>query len=61
MERKLYNHNSAIVGRDTNLATVHSRVTVGGWSTEFEYKLLRQFTTTYIYMYMSQSLKNVLI
>ena len=44
MERKLYNHNSAIVGRNTNLVTVHSRVTVGGWSTECEYKLLRPFT-----------------
>ena len=36
----------AIVGHDTNLTTVHSHVTVGGCLMEYEYKLLRQFTTT---------------
>jgi len=34
------------VRHNTNLATVHSRVTVGGCWMEYEYKLLRQFTTT---------------
>ena len=38
-----YRGHSAIVQHNTNLATVHSRVTVGGCSVEYEYKLLRQF------------------
>ena len=38
-----YRGHSAIVQHNTNVATVHSRVTVGGCSVEYEYKLLRQF------------------
>ena len=34
----------AIVGHNTNLATVHSQVTVSSCSVEYEYKLLCQFT-----------------
>ena len=34
-----YRGHSAIVGHNTNLATVHSRVTVGGCLMEYEYKL----------------------
>ena len=41
-----YRGHSAIVQPNTNFATVDSRVTVGGCSMEYEYKLLRQFTTT---------------
>ena len=37
---------SCIVGHSTNLATLHSRVIVGNCSMEYEYKLLRQLTTT---------------
>jgi len=41
-----YRGHSAIVWHNTNLATVHSRVTVDGCSMEYDHKLLRQFTTT---------------
>ena len=41
-----YRGHSALVRHNTNFATVHSRVTVGSCSVEYEYKLLRQFTTT---------------
>ena len=34
------------VQHNTNFATVHSQVTVHGCSMEYEYKLLRQFSTT---------------
>ena len=37
---------SCIVGHSTNLTTVHSWVIVGSCSMEYEYKLLRQLTTT---------------
>ena len=39
-----YRGHSAIVRHNTNFATVHSRVTVGGCSMKYEYKFLRQFT-----------------
>ena len=38
-----YRGHSTIVRHNTNLATVY---TVGGWSVEYEYKLLHQFTVT---------------
>ena len=38
-----YRGHSAIVQHNTNFATVHSRVTVGGCSVEYEYKLSHQF------------------
>ena len=38
-----YRGHSAIVQPNTNFAIVHSRVTVGGCSVEYEYKFLRQF------------------
>ena len=41
-----YRRHLAIVRHNANFATVHSRVTVGGCSVEYEYKLLHQFTTT---------------
>ena len=41
-----YRGHSAIVQHNTNVATAHSQVTVGSCSVEYEYKLLRQFTTT---------------
>ena len=41
-----YRVHSATVQHNTNFATVHSQVTLGGCSVEYKYKLLRQFTTT---------------
>ena len=41
-----YRGHLATVQHNTNFATVHSRVTVGGCSVDYEYKLLHQFTTT---------------
>ena len=46
-----YNNQSlrgylALVRHNTNFATVHSRVTVGGCLVEYKYKLLGQFTKT---------------
>ena len=38
--------HSAIVRHSSNLVTVHSQVTVGGSSVEFEYNFLRQFART---------------
>ena len=40
-----YRGHSAIVQHNANFATVHSPVTVGDCSVEYEYKLLCQFTT----------------
>ena len=39
-----YRWHWAVVQHKTNFATVHSWVTVGNWSVEYEYKLLCQFT-----------------
>ena len=59
-----YRGHSAIVQHNTNFATVHSQVTVGGCSVEYEYKLLRQFTTTVggtrCYLWLKQSQSNSL-
>ena len=41
-----YRGHLAIVQHNTNFATVHSQVTVGGCSVEYECKLLCQYTTT---------------
>ena len=41
-----YRGHLALVCHNTNFATVHSRVTVGGCSVEYKYKLLCQFTKT---------------
>ena len=41
-----YRGHSAIVQHNSNLATVHSWVTVGGCSVEYNYKLVCQFTAT---------------
>ena len=40
-----YRGHLAIVQHNTNFATVHSQVTVGGCSVKYECKLLRQCTT----------------
>ena len=54
----------AVVSHTTNFATVHSRVTVGSCSAEYEYKLLCQFTTTVggtrYYLSLKQSQTNSL-
>ena len=54
----------AIVQHSTNFATVHSQVTVGDCSVEYEYKLSRQFTAavggTRCYPWLKQSQSNSL-
>ena len=56
--------HSATVQYDTNFATVRSQVTLGGCSVDYEYKLLRQFTTTVggtsCYLWLKQSQSNSL-
>ena len=44
-----YRGNSAIVQHSTNFATVYSRVTVGGCSVEYEYKVLRQLARVVVH------------
>ena len=56
--------HSATVQHNTNFATVRSQVTLGGCSVDYEYKLLRQFTTTVggtsCYLWLEQSQSNSL-
>ena len=59
-----YRGHLALVRHNTNLATVHCRVAVGGCSVEYKYKLLCQFTKTVggtrCYLWFKESQNNSL-
>ena len=60
----IYRGHLATVQHNTNFAKVHTQVILGGCSVDYEYKLLRQFTTTVggtsCYLWLKQSQSNSL-